>query len=575
MSIAFHITHEAIRKVGGIGAVLHGLITTDAYRNRFSRTILVGPLFEFSGEKEEIIGKEAKILYSSLHNMRERYADEFGRMEREYNCRIIYGRKKITDEFNPANSTEVEIVAVWVWEMKREKIDFFKYLLWRHFAIDSMKFEQIHDYEQYIRLGTVYGEIVEILAENEDAYHFGHEYMGVPSLLKIEIERREGRRKRDITIFYAHEVAPARNIVETISGHDISFYNILRFDLNSSKKMAERFPSYTENYRAELIRKHEAFDRIFAVGDYVVEEYRYLAPEVKQEKIFIVYNGTPLKKVTVEGKRESKRRLKNFCKKALNFEPDIIFTHVARLIVSKGIWRDLRVLYHLDDLLYQRGLKGCYILLSSLIVTGRPPDAVKEMNRYGWPVVHRKGWPDLVDLEEITFDSIHNFNLNSLAIKGIFINQYGFSRESIGPLLDEDTEFTDIRLGSDVEFGQSIYEPFGIAPLEVVTAGGLPVISTSSGAFHFLRERCTGNCFFAFDYLALPPEAKERFRTPEDLLRMSIHERDLIEDNIVRRNIHILFSLILERAEREPIPSLEQVEPLGWETIAERLTGFL
>ena len=38
--------------------------------------------------------------------------------------------------------------------------------------------------------------------------------------------------------------------------------------------------------------------------------------------------------------------------------------------------------------------------------------------------------------------------------------------------MPEDMDTIDIHRGTDVEFGQSIYEPFGIAPFEPLTFGG-------------------------------------------------------------------------------------------------------
>ena len=45
LSIVVHVTHEAIQKMGGIGAVLDGLLTTPSYNGAIERTFLVGPLF--------------------------------------------------------------------------------------------------------------------------------------------------------------------------------------------------------------------------------------------------------------------------------------------------------------------------------------------------------------------------------------------------------------------------------------------------------------------------------------------------------------------------------------------------
>jgi hypothetical protein len=51
-----------------------------------------------------------------------------------------------------------------------------------------------------------------------------------------------------------------------------------------------------------------------------------------------------------------------------------------------------------------------------------------------------------------------------------------------------DMEFMDIRKGSDIEFGQSIYEPFGIAQLESLTFGGICVLTNVCGCCGFVND---------------------------------------------------------------------------------------
>ncbi len=51
-----------------------------------------------------------------------------------------------------------------------------------------------------------------------------------------------------------------------------------------------------------------------------------------------------------------------------------------------------------------------------------------------------------------------------------------------------DMRFWDIRKGSDVEFGQSIYEPFGIAQLEALSFGALCVMSSVCGCASFVKR---------------------------------------------------------------------------------------
>ncbi len=54
--------------------------------------------------------------------------------------------------------------------------------------------------------------------------------------------------------------------------------------------------------------------------------------------------------------------------------------------------------------------------------------------------------------------------------------------------MSEDLQFWDIRRGSDVEFGQSIYEPFGIAQLEALSFGALSVMSDACGCAGFVAD---------------------------------------------------------------------------------------
>ena len=105
---------------------------------------------------------------------------------------------------------------------------------------------------------------------------------------------------------------------------------------------------------------------------------------------------------------------------------------------------------------------------------------------YGWPVAHQIGPPDLVSNEVDIWRDIEAFNRESVAIQAILVNQFGWDRASCGARMPRDMAFADLRQGTDVEFGQSIYEPFGIAVLEPLTFGGLCVPSSVCGCCGFL-----------------------------------------------------------------------------------------
>jgi glycogen synthase len=98
--------------------------------------------------------------------------------------------------------------------------------------------------------------------------------------------------------------------------------------------------------------------------------------------------------------------------------------------------------------------------------------------------------------------------------------------------MPENMEFVDIRKGSDVEFGQSIYEPFGISQLESLTFGGICVISDVCGCAGFLRDVTGGmdvkNVIVA-DYTSL---RTQDYVDIEDMLRIDRRVRTRIEASV-------------------------------------------
>jgi len=151
---------------------------------------------------------------------------------------------------------------------------------------------------------------------------------------------------------------------------------------------------------------------------------------------------------------------------------------------------------------------------------------------YNWPVAHREGMPDLSGGEANFYAAVQEFNARSRNIKIIFINQFGFNRKNCGRRMPKDMEFMDIRRGSDVEFGLSIYEPFGIAQLESLTFGGICVLSSVCGCVGFVRDvsgaKEVNNIIIA-DYTNLE---SRKYPDIEDLLQIGRSERDEIEHSI-------------------------------------------
>ncbi|MDO8303334.1 MAG: hypothetical protein Q7T18_08835, partial [Sedimentisphaerales bacterium] len=185
--IAVHITHESAKKIGGIGAVLNGVCSTEAYKNFFDATLLYGPFFQFSPDIVPHFGKEGQVLYSSHDSYdADSYGKVFHDIIKKYGVDIIYGKRKLISDFDINKQTTVDVINVNIKKMSEATASKFKFKLWQRFGLRSDLYEQDWDYQQYLRIALPYVEIIERLYGNTaDVYHFAHEYMGMPSALSV------------------------------------------------------------------------------------------------------------------------------------------------------------------------------------------------------------------------------------------------------------------------------------------------------------------------------------------------------------------------------------------------------
>ncbi len=521
-----HVTHETVGKIGGIGAVLQGLFTCKSYLDAVDRSILVGPLFTTEGTVLERLGENGEVLYSTVDGLvNEGYAPAFRKIESFYNTGIVYGRRTFVDKQTGIKSSP-EVLLIDVSHIDKGVVNEFKKRLFEEFGIRSHLYENLWDYEQYIRLAPVaIAALKAIGAAKDSTVIISHEFMGMPTVLAAILEPTCDFR----TVFCAHEVATMRRIVEEHSGHDTMFYNVIKQAHNDNLYVNEVFGDQSSFFKHALVEASKYCDRIYAVGDYVLRELRFLAPEFENADIDIVYNGIPAYQISIAEKLTSKEKLQRYCENLLGYKPDFVFTHVTRMVQSKGLWRDLRVLYTVEKEFRTQGKTGVLFLLSTE-VTRRPSCNIYDMeSAYNWPVAHREGWPDLSGGEANFYTAIQEFNAKSRNIKIIFVNQFGFSRNNCGKRMPKDMEFMDIRKGSDVEFGQSIYEPFGIAQLEPLAFGGICVFSSICGCAGFVRDITAGenaeNIIIA-DYTNLN---NRDYADIEDLLQIDRSVRNRIE----------------------------------------------
>jgi hypothetical protein len=570
MQTVVHVTHEAIQKIGGIGAVLHGLLTSPVYLSGVKRNILVGPFWPGEERGEHRLGPQGEVLYSSLDSLyRSPLAHHFREIEQQFDVGIVYGRRKFTSKDTNVTSTpEVLLIDVSRYDVK--KINDFKFALWKNFGIESSKYENIWDFEQYMRIAQPAIAALTALGVGsmmEPGVILSHEYMGIPTALAAILENGRSNFR---TIFHAHEVAPVRRIVEGHPGHDTMFYNVMRAAMAQGHYLEDVFGDQSGYYKHGLVKAARFLDGIFAVGDYTLKEMRFMGPDFVHVDAQIAYNGVPCWKISVEDKMRSRQKLRTYCKNLLKYEPDYIFTHVTRLVPSKGLWRDLRVLEHMEQMLRQRNESAVLFTLSTEVPARRPDDIRRMEQNYRWPVVHREGLPDLSNGEALYYQGVQEFNAQSRNIKVVFVNQFGWEQRVCGLRMPADMSFVDIREGSDVEFGQSIYEPFGIAQVEPISFGGICVFSECCGCAGFVNHaaggRETPNAIVA-DYTDLPEKALR----PEQLMAIGQPQRDAIEHRVAEMVAGELLSR-LPRTPQEFEPFIERgyelAQNMSWDVVA-------
>src|SRR3954466_10274274 len=569
MQTVVHVTHEAITKIGGIGAVLQGLLTSKVYLEKATRNILVGPFWPSDERGEKRLGKDGEVLYSSLdHLYRSPLAARFREIEQAFDVRIVYGRRKYLDKETGVTSVP-EVLLLDLSRYDKQKLASFKYELWKTFGIDSSKYENIWDYEQYMRLAQPAIAALHALGAPstvEPCVILSHEYMGMPTVLAAIME---GEKSNFRTIFYAHECATMRRIVEGHPGHDTMFYNVMRAAMAAGHYVEDVFGDQSGYYKHALIKASRFCDNIFAVGDYTLKEMRFLGADFTTVDAQLAYNGVPCWKISVDDKMRSRNKLRQYCKSLLKYEPDYVFTHVTRLVPSKGLWRDLRVLEHVEQMLRARHETAVLFTLSTEVPARRGDDVRRMEQFYRWPVVHREGLPDLSSGEALYYQGVQEFNAQSRNVKIVFVNQFGFDRRTCGNRMPADMEFMDIRKGSDVEFGQSIYEPFGIAQVEPISFGGICVYTNICGCAGIVEKAAGGqtpNAIVA-DYTKLG----EQGLRPEQLLNIGQAERERVEAHESAR----VAAELLKRLPRTPkefdafiTRGLDLANKMSWDAVA-------
>jgi hypothetical protein len=273
----------------------------------------------------------------------------------------------------------------------------------------------------------------------------------------------------------------------------------------------------------------------------------------------------------LDEKRASRERMRKYARNLFGFAPTWIFSHVARPVLSKGIWRDLAVLHHLEELLARRGETAAYFMLGTLAGQRRPQDILHMERVYAWPVNHEIGYPDLSGGEEVVGQNVEAFNRGHKAVRAAMVNQWDWNRAACGERMPAGMTFRDIRAGTDVELGLSVYEPFGISQLEPLCFGAICAVSSVCGCTGYARRAAggggLGDNILEADFLALPHPMTEG-----ELMSLTIERRDQIEAGAARG----LAEALVEKLPRDDEAMKRMIasghalsEKMSWERVVE------
>lgn len=620
-----HVTHEAIEQLGGIGTVLEGMITSPVYQAAAGRTVLVGPLPHADRavrDPRERLGPWAlKCRYSGPEHFDPEGLGALLRpIEWSFGVKLVYGTRRYHAELESVGgasagaeggggrTAEAEVLLIDVTSPNRERLGAFKWMLFERFGIDSRLYEHGWDYEEWCRLADpAYHALVAlgvgggsgssggvsadpaggtpISATTNPTIVISHEFMGMCTALRCMMDRTRFR-----AAFHAHECSTARRIVEHLPGHDVAFYPAMRHAMREGRYVEDVFGSQADFSRHALVSQTHLLDSVLAVGPETAEELRFLSPRMAQANLHVAYNGLPAPRVTFEQKQRSRTLVWKYLKQIgvadgwKGAEPDYLITHVTRPVISKGLWRDAKLLAHLEKHLRAAGKRAVYLLLTC----GAPIrsfDQASAMTRdHQWPVKHREGYPDLDGPETGIWRMLEGLEKHAAAlhkdstpaVRTIMVNQFGFTRERLGEAAPEGMTLHDLRAAADVELGMSVYEPYGIAHLEALHAGAVCVPSTVCGCLGLVKRamgelgmqpgRGPGEC-----PLVLPADFTQVNVT--DPAHFSSHQRDVLEEQVCAALADELWQR-LPRSDEDRRRYLELGQRLatrmGWDAVCER-----
>lgn len=529
--LVVHSIHDASLRadIGGndpIAVALNGLLATDSYNEQVQRTVLAGAI---AGGADAVRRAGAlSILYSArlgiFAGVTERERVALRQVEQRYGASVIYATLR-------CGRYSHEVLLADVDRTVRAEANAFRHASWERFGLDSQR----HDDDARYMLAMDAAQpllaalrAIDATAPAGEKIAVAHDSMGLPLLLAAELAEPDAWR----TAYYAYSTPAAQRLVEQRSGHDTSFYNVLAKAKVAKLALETIYGSQDDLPEHALLRLAPSCDVLLAVSERVAEELRFVGGKFAGSALDVVPLGLPALAVTPADRADARQRLHTYAAELAGYVPDYVFTHVDPVLVGKGLWRDLRVLEHLDSLLKRQQRRALFLLFAIADGAGHAPEEVRAWEaEYDWPLHHRHDNGDLRAVEAALYlDAIEPFNRRAGHVRAVLVNQAGRGVTDLGRRMPPGLAMMDCLHGADLVFGQSIYEPFGYRLVEAAATGTLVCISSVSGGVPALRKAAGGELpanVVVADYVNLPQSYW--LGTPYDALAIDQGVRDWVE----------------------------------------------
>ena len=190
--LVVHMTHEAGIKVGGIGAVLDGLLGALAYNARIERTIVAGPLHSADGVEMERLTDPANgvvLRYSSVHGVYNGVTSvmqaALAAVERRYGVALLYGTRRFGNAVH-------EILLADATHPNRSEIDAFHYQLWDNYKLDCLRYGSDQEFVQALAVAPPLLAALQAIdagpgLRTSQKVIVAHEWMGLPLVFAAQI----------------------------------------------------------------------------------------------------------------------------------------------------------------------------------------------------------------------------------------------------------------------------------------------------------------------------------------------------------------------------------------------------